>query len=121
MPVFRKLKTHASILKATSLILFIIGALAFFGSSVYPDFYFQIRSKVTGEFIDYSTLQEFCGWTGIALPGESEFDRGLRAFWNMLSAMLGMTALTLIVFFSFAGVIIGIIHLAGGFHENDSS
>jgi len=121
VPVLSKLKTHASALKASSLLLFIIGTLAFLGSSVYPDFYFQMSSRISGEFIDYSTLQEFCGWTGIALPGESEFDRGLRSFWNMLTAMLGMTALTLIVFISFAGIIIGIFHFAGGFDDRDSS
>jgi hypothetical protein len=119
--LFRFFKINYTYVRVASLFIFIIGVLAFFGSSVYPDFYFQMKSKITGEFIDYSTLAEFCGWTGLALPGETEFDRGIRAFWNMLSAMLGVTALSLVVFVSFAGIIIGIVRIAGGFKETDSS
>jgi len=102
-------------------LILIIGVLAFFGSSVYPDLFFQIKSKIMGEFINYSTLEEFCGWTGLPFPGESASERGIRAYWNMLSAMLGVTALSFVIFLSFTGIIIAIIKFTLGFNENDSS
>ena len=114
-------KINTSYFRAASLVVLLIGVLAFIGSSVYPDFYLQMKSKITGDFINYSALEEFCGWTGLPFPGESAMERGLRAYGNMLSAMLGMTALSLVMFLSVSGIIIGIFKLAGGFHDGDSS
>jgi len=109
------------LIKAAALIVFVTGLFALIGSSTYSDFYIEIRSKITGEFIDYTALAEFCGWTGLPFPGESDTDRGIRAFWNMLSAILGMTAVSIAAFFSMLGVIIWLVYMSGGFNESDSS
>lgn len=90
-----------------SITVFIMGLLMFAGSGSYKDFYLDITSRYSGQKVDFQSLGEFCGWTGNQLPGESDWGYAFRTFWNMASAMLGMTAISFIAF----GVVFGIIFL----------
>lgn len=83
------------------------------------DFYFEMRAKNRGEIISYSSLQEFCGWTGAKRPGESEFEYGVRRARNMFSALMAMSFLSVLFFSSVMGVIFGAFWLAGGFKDDE--
>ena len=107
----RKIKRNTYI----SVFLFIVGLMMFSGANTYKDFYFEMKARSSGEQINFAALAEFCGWTGGPLPGESKLSWGFRAFWNMMSAMLAMTAISLLAFAFLFGIILGIFYLAGAF------
>lgn len=98
-----------------SLLIFFLGIAAFAGADSYKDFYLEIKAKTSGVRIDYQNLAEFCGWTGGPLPGESDLEYGMRAVWNMLSPMLGMTVISVLLFALIFGGIFGIFYLSGAF------
>lgn len=98
-----------------SIALFVLGLLMLAGADSFKDFYYEMKFKSSGDYIDYSTLSDFCGWTGGPLPGESDLQYGIRAFWNMLSAMLAMSLISLFAFGIVAGVIMIVAYLMGGF------
>jgi hypothetical protein len=98
-----------------SIIIFVVGLCAFLGVDSFKDIYFELRAKATGEFIDYSKLSEFCGWTGQPLPGESKFAYGLRATWNMVSTMLAVSVIGFIALGLVGGVIFLIFYRRGAF------
>ncbi len=98
-----------------SLSIFVLGAFAFIGANSYKDFYYELRARSSGEWIDFQTLGEFCGWTGGLRPGETNKQRGLRSAWNMLSAMLGMSALAFLAFAIVFALIVGIFYWKGSF------
>lgn len=59
--------------------ILILGIWALFAANGIKDFYFEMKLKARGEVISYSTLAEFCGWTGDKKPGESDFDYSWRS------------------------------------------
>lgn len=93
--------------------IFVIGVFAFFGANSYKDFYYEIRARSSGRLIDFQALAEFCGWTGGPRPGESDARRGLRSFWNMLSAILAMSAISAVAFGIVFGTIFAIFYYSG--------
>lgn len=99
--------------RVISLLIFVVGALAFIGANSYKDFYYELRARSSGEMIDFQALAEFCGWTGGPKPGESDQQRAVRSFWNMLSAMLGMTAVAIVAFGMVFGIIFAIFYYTG--------
>jgi len=100
-----------------SILVFITGISMLVGADSYKDFYYEVRSRATGEMIDYSLLADFCGWTGGPLPGESDLSYGFRAFWNMLSAMMAMSVIANLAFGIFFGIILMIAYKMGAFRQ----
>lgn len=84
--------------RVISVVVFVFGLCMFAGANSYKDFYVDIKSRYSGEQVDFQNIVEFCGWTGNQLPGESDWAYAFRTFWNMASAMLGMTALSFLAF-----------------------
>ncbi|MBE7437384.1 MAG: hypothetical protein HS115_02925 [Spirochaetales bacterium] len=98
-----------------SILLFILGISALIGADTYKDFFFEMQAKISGSGINYQALAEFCGWTGAKKPGETDTERGIRAAWNMGSAMMGMSALAVLLFLLVAGIIFGLFYITGNF------
>ncbi|HMV35424.1 MAG TPA: hypothetical protein PKM44_16415 [Turneriella sp.] len=99
----------------------LIGLWGLSAANGIKDFYFEMRAKTRGEIISYSSLQEFCGWTGEKQPGETEFDYGMRRARNMFSALMAMSFMSVLFFGSVIGVIFGAFWLAGGFKDDDEN
>lgn len=100
-------------------IALLIGLWGLSAANGIKDFYFEMRAKTRGEIISYSSLQEFCGWTGERKPGETEFAYGVRRARNMFSALMAMSFLSVLFFGSVMGVIFGAFWLAGGFKDDE--
>ncbi|GMT49830.1 MAG: hypothetical protein IEMM0008_1369 [bacterium] len=96
-----------------SIFIFVLGFCALISAESYQDFYFDMKSRYMEESVDYSKLPSFCGWTNGKYPGESEIAYNIRAFWNMLSAMLAMAVLVTLVLGFFMGIIISLFKLSG--------
>lgn len=102
-----------------TLIAILIGLWGLSAANGIKDFYFEMRAKSRGEVISYSSLQEFCGWTGEKKPGETEFEYGMRRARNMFSALMAMSFMSVLFFGSVIGVILGAFWLAGGFKDDE--
>ena len=96
-----------------SLVVFVFGLLTLLGANSYKDFYYEMRARSSGQLIDFQALAEFCGWTGGPKPGESDARRGLRSFWNMLSAMFAMSVVAFVAFGLVFGVIFAVFYYSG--------
>ena len=97
--------------------ILILGIWALFAANGIMDFYFEMKLKARGEVISYSTLAEFCGWTGDKKPGESDFDYSWRSARNMFSAVMTMSFLSVLFFGLVFGSIMGLFYLGGAFSE----
>lgn len=95
----------------------ILGVWALFAANGIKDFYFEMKLKARGELISYSTLAEFCGWTGDKKPGESDWDYRWRSARNMFSAVMTMSFLSVLFFGSVLGAILGAFYLGGAFKD----
>lgn len=95
----------------------ILGVWALFAANGIKDFYFEMKLKAKGEVISYSSLSEFCGWTGDKKPGESEWDYRWRSARNMFSAVMTMSFLSVLFFGSILGSIFGAFYAAGAFKD----
>lgn len=98
--------------------IILMGLWALFAANGVKDFYFEMKLKSRGEIISYSSLAEFCGWTGDKKPGESDWDYRWRSARNMFSAVMTMSFLSALFFGSVLGAIFGIFYAAGAFKEN---
>ena len=98
-------------------VILILGIWALFAANGIKDFYFEMKLKARGEVISYSTLAEFCGWTGDKKPGESDFDYSWRSARNMFSAVMTMSFLSVHFFGLVFGSIMGLFYLGGAFRE----
>jgi hypothetical protein len=106
--------TRQNKITASIIVLGIWGLLAANGVK---DFYFEMRLKSHGELISYSSLSEFCGWTGDRKPGESEWQYRWRSARNMFYAVITMSFLSVLFFGSVLGSIIGAFYLGGAFRD----
>ncbi len=99
--------------------ILILGIWALFAANGIKDFYFEMKLKARGEVISYSTLAEFCGWTGDKKPGESDWDYRWRSARNMFSAVMTMSFLSVLFFSSVLGAILGLFYLGGAFKDEE--
>ncbi|AFM12750.1 hypothetical protein [Turneriella parva] len=97
----------------------LIGLWALSAANGIKDFFFEMRAKTRGEIISYSSLQEFCGWTGEKKPGETEFEYGMRRARNMFSALMAMSFLSVLFFGSVVTLIFGAFWIGGGFKDEE--
>ena len=110
-----QLKRKAFHAKVISVIIFVLGLFTFLGVDAYQDFYFDIKAQVTGIPIEYTEFSEFCGATRGKFPWESDFEYGMRAFWNMLSTMMAMSVIIVIAMSSLFAIIVGLFKLFNRF------
>ncbi len=111
------MKRNIEVERVISIAIFMLGVFTFLGADSFKDFYFEIKARSSGEFIDYAKLSEFCGWTGQPLPGESRFAYGLRSAWNMLRAMMAITVVAAVAVGSVTGIIFGLFYWRGSFKK----
>lgn len=104
--------------KITTAIL-ILGVWGILAANGVKDFYFEMKLKSKGELISYSSLSEFCGWTGDRRPGESDWDYRWRSARNMFSAVMTMSFLSVLFFGLILGAIFGAFWLGGAFKDED--
>lgn len=97
--------------------ILLLGIWALFAANGIKDFYFEMKLKSRGEVISYSSLSEFCGWTGDKKPGESDWDYRWRSARNMFSAVMTMSFLSVLFFGIVLGAILGLFYLGGAFRD----
>lgn len=101
--------------------LFVIfGVWGLLAANGIKDFYFEMRAKSSGEIISYSSLQEFCGWTGDRKIGETDFQYGFRRVKNMFSALMAMTFMAVLLFGLIFGAIFGVFYWSGAFKDEEA-
>lgn len=105
--------------KATFLFL-VLSLWGLLAANGVKDFWFEMRSKARGEIITYSSLAEFCGWTGDKKLGETDFDYALRRIKNMASAMLVMSFLSVLFFGAAFGTIFAVFYYSGAFKDEEA-
>ncbi len=101
--------------RIVSVIIFVLGLCMLAGANSYKDFYTDLKGRYTGAQVDYEQIAEFCGWTGKQLPGESDAAYAFRSFWNMASAMLGMSVISVLAFGLVFFIIFLGFYLSGAF------
>jgi len=104
--------------KGTFLFL-LLGLWGLSAANGVKDFWFEMRAKSTGEIISYSSLQEFCGWTGDKKIGETDFEYAVRRVRNMFSAIMAMSFLSVLLFGIIFGSIFGVFYWAGAFKDEE--
>ncbi len=104
----------------TTFAVLILALWALFAANGVKDFYFEMRNKARGELISYSTLSEFCGWTGDKKPGETDWQYRWRGARNMFFAVMTMSFLSVLFFSSVLGAILGLFWLGGAFKEEEA-
>ena len=104
----------------TTFAVLILALWALFAANGVKDFYFEMRNKARGELISFSTLSEFCGWTGDKKPGETDWQYRWRGARNMFFAVMTMSFLSVLFFGSVLGAILGLFWLGGAFKEEEA-
>ncbi|MBF0276296.1 MAG: hypothetical protein HQM13_00835 [SAR324 cluster bacterium] len=88
--------------RLTAIALFVFGIMVLLGGRSYGLLYDEIVTRLTGEgVIDWERLAALCGGASVPYPGESVWDYRLRSTWEMISARMAMTAVSIAFFFSF--------------------
>ena len=98
-----------------AIFIFVLGLFSVIGADSYKDFYFDLKARYTGIRIEYAKLGDFCGYTGLQMPWETDLQYGLRAFWNNISAMMAMASIITVAVGTVVTVVLGILRLTGLF------